>query len=121
MVKVGLAGLNFYRGREALDSLIKVTPSIKRNTLVIISVSVSWINLNRSCVVLNRQAKLAKFIVGETSVEECFEMVRINFQSLRIQVNCLIVIAKLARRVALGVKNLSLLLKQWVNFDRVFV
>ena len=78
MIEVSLTGFNLNRGREALNSLIEVTPSVQRDTLVIVGVSVLWVYLNRSCVVLNSQAELAQLIIGEATVKECLEMVGIN-------------------------------------------
>lgn len=78
MIKISLTRLYVNGCSEALNSLIEVSPSVKRNTFIIVSVSVLGVDLNSRCIVLNSQAKLTQLIISETTIEKCLEMVRIN-------------------------------------------
>ena len=58
MVKIGLSWLYLNRCREALNCLVEVTAPVQRDTLIVVSVGVFRVNLNRCCIVLDSRTKL---------------------------------------------------------------
>lgn len=108
VIEVSLARFNIDRRSEALDSLIKVSSSIKWNSFVVVCVCVFWINLNCCWIVFYCQTKLTKFVICEPAVEKCFKVIRVDFKSLRIQRNGRLIVTFLASCVALCVECLCL-------------
>lgn len=62
-------------------------------------------------------AELAKLIIGEPSIEQCFEMVRVNLQSLCIQGNCGLVLTLFPGCIALCVESFCLGLQLLVELE----
>lgn len=85
MVEISLATFKVYRDRKAFDSFVKFTHSVQGNTLVVVSESVLGLYFYGCTVVLDCLLELRQFVIRETSVEQSFEMIRVNFQSLRVE------------------------------------
>ena len=79
MIEVGLARFNLNCRCEALDGIDEVTAPVQRYSLIVVSVRVFRVYLDRCGVVLDGLSELAKLVICETSVEERFKMVRVNF------------------------------------------
>ena len=79
MVEVGLARFDLNCRSEALDGIDEVTAPVQRYSLIVVGVRVFRVYLDRCGVVLDGLSELAKLVICETSVEERFEMVRVNF------------------------------------------
>ena len=88
VIKVRFVVLKSDRLRETLHCLVEVTHPIERYTLIVISECVLRVNLYRSRVVSYRKLVLSLLIVGESSVEQGFKMLRVNLEGLSVQLNC---------------------------------
>ena len=115
MIEVCLARLDLDGCSEALNGLVEVTSTIQANALIVVCVGVFWVNLDRSRVVLDSQAELTQFVIGESTVEQCLKVVRVDLERLRVQGDGCLVVALLARCVALRVELLSLRLELGVD------
>ena len=89
--------------------MVKQAHSVETDAFVVVGVGVVRIDLDRDRVVFDCHFKHTKLIVGKSSVKEGFEMVRIYFESLRVQLDCRMVVALFASAIALGMELLRLL------------
>ena len=79
MVEIRLLWFQINSSGKRLDGVVVVTLAIKRNTLVVVSKSIFWIDFDCTRVVLNCFVKLADFVKGEATVEKSFEVVWVDF------------------------------------------
>jgi hypothetical protein len=83
--KVGFGRLKCYGLCKAFNSFFIISPSVKRDALVIISKRIFWLDWDCCGVVLNGEVKLAKLVIGEPSVKQSFEMGRHDGESLWVE------------------------------------
>ncbi len=69
VIKVSVIRFQFNRLREGFNGFVKISLAIQTDPLVIVSERVSWVDTDRSGVILNGSIELSDLIKSETSIE----------------------------------------------------
>lgn len=104
MIKICFVWLNVYCICETCNSLIKVTFPVQTNSFIIVSICIFWINIDCFWIVLNCKIKLTYFIICETPVKKCFEMIWHYFKSLRVLDYSRFIVSSLSSFVSFGME-----------------
>lgn len=122
MIKISFWWINLDCNRKIINSFFVITFSIKWNTSIIIRIRILWIDFYRTRIILNRLVKHIDFVMGESSIEQRFEMVREILQTQRIELNGSVKVISLSGLESLSMTPFSflffvkaLLLKKFSN------
>ena len=110
MIEICLIRFKFYCFREGLYRLIEISFAIKRDTFIIISECICWIDWDSWWIIANSLVKVTNFIICKASIEKSFEMIWHNLNGFTVKVNSSWIVTLLSGCITLWMVDFSLLL-----------